>query len=230
MLSVKPLSPAEIKYIYEKHMTVDFPANELKPLSAIEHLLKKGRYLAYGLFDDDSIRAYAFFAAAGKSRSLLLDYFAVKASGRSRGFGSKFLRMLKNEIVTAYPGVNSVIAEVERVRFAPDELERITRERRIAFYKRNGFKGTRIKSLLFGVDYSILYWPLLQDSCATATGTDTADYCDAGILQQLELIYLEMLPIKIVRQHVKLWIAEKKSDKSVKILPGQKPDAKAGCN
>lgn len=230
MLEVKSLDLSQIKYIYEKHMTADFPANELKPFSAIENLLGRGKYLAYGLFDDEVIRAYAFFAAGKKSHSLLLDYFAVKASGRSRGFGSKFLRLLKNEIITGYPGISSVIAEVERVRFASDELERSIRERRIAFYKRNGFKGTRIKSLLFGVDYSILYWPLLADSCNASDIADVMDYCDANILQQLELIYKDMLPANIVRQHVRLWIAEKKPVRSGKSLPGQEPDSKACCN
>ncbi|NLW12327.1 MAG: GNAT family N-acetyltransferase [Clostridiaceae bacterium] len=202
MLVVQSLSREQIAEIYDEHMVQDFPDNELKPLWAVEGLCERGLYHAYGLFDDDRLRGYALFSTAGRNRkhqnSLLLDYFAVIAGGRSRGYGSKFLKLLRPRLIEDFPNCQGMIAEVESVRAAVDPDEKHIRERRIAFYRRNGFRRTRIRSNLFGVAFTIMFQPFGQE---TAVQTD-----DAFVLTEMEKIYAAMLPAQVVSQQVKLWL------------------------
>lgn len=202
MLLVQALSMGQIKDIYNAHMVQDFPDNELKPLWAMEKLCERGLYHAYGLFDDDELHGYALFATAGRSRrgqtSLLLDYFAVVAGGRSRGYGSKFLRLLRPRLVEDFPKSLGIIAEVERASAAFDPDEKHLRERRIAFYRRNSFRRTRIRSNLFGVPFAIMFQPFAPEP--------TAQTDDAFVLAEMEKIYAAMLPSRVVTEQVKLWL------------------------
>jgi GNAT superfamily N-acetyltransferase len=207
MLTIQAIDSRQITEIYTEHMVQDFPDDELKPLWAIERLCERGLYHAYGLFDGNELHGYALFATAGRSRtrqsSLLLDYFAVIAGGRSRGYGSKFLKLLRPRLQEDFPHCQGMIAEVERASVAIDPDEKHLRERRIAFYRRNGFRRTRIRSNLFGVAFAIMFQPFSQEP---ATQTD-----DAFVLAQMERIYAAMLPARIVAQEGKLWLKPAKT-------------------
>jgi GNAT superfamily N-acetyltransferase len=207
MLLVKELTGSDIITVYNEHMVNDFPDNELKPLWAVKRLAKNGLYHAYGLFEDATLRGYAFFASANndqaQQQTLLLDYFATLAGGRSRGYGTKFLRLLKNQLHEDFPNCRGIIAEVERVSKAANESEKKMRERRIAFYKRSGFRRTRIKSQLFGVDFALLFQPYQPNK----TETEKCDLTDDSfIIEQMNLIYAAMLPAPVRKLNVKFWL------------------------
>ncbi len=153
-MKLKACTLNEITEIYNTHLVVDFPKNEVKPLSRITELYEKQLYFAYSLYGDDhALLAYAFLYAAPNSDYLLLDYFAVLKSMRGEGLGTKVLSLLSTEIETHFSGL---IIEAENPVFAETAEEKEIRIRRIQFYERNGFERTKILCRLFGVEYCIL--------------------------------------------------------------------------
>ena len=121
----------EIKQIYEKYMVNDFPAAELKPFMAIESLIKRHSYKCFALDSQASLTAYAFLYFNDSQRCFLLDYFAVIATKRGRGYGSQFLTLLKKKLFA----VDGFLVEVEKLESAEKEQEREEREKRLHFYK-----------------------------------------------------------------------------------------------
>lgn len=149
----RQLTREEIASVYNTHMKKDFPRDELKPLSMVMSSLDKEQYFCYGIFDSDTLCGYAYFVSLlidGK-QICLLDYFAVVSGMRDSGIGSEFLHLLRNELTDA----EMLICESEDPSAAADS-EKLTRERRIAFYLRNGFVDTGASASVFGVDYVLL--------------------------------------------------------------------------
>lgn len=144
---------AEVEALYEERLKRDFARNELKPLSAIRNMWERDAYDCYGLFDGDAILGYAFFARLG--RSLLFDYFAIAEGRRDEGLGSVFLQKLAD----CFENADLVIGEVEAPDSARDAETRALRERRLAFYLRNGCRETEVRASVFGVDYRLLVSP-----------------------------------------------------------------------
>lgn len=184
-MELKQLDKEEVKKIYNEHMIVDFPSQELKPIDAIEKLINRKIYKCYGLYDSEELLAYAFF---NTSKSyLLLDYYSVCEKYRSKGIGSKFFSILK-ESCKSYRGI---IVEVEDIESADTEAEKIIRKRRIDFYKRNGMNMTNVFCELFNVNYSIM--------CLSNEEDD-----DLVIYEELKNIYKEMVPVKYHSKYIKI--------------------------
>lgn len=182
-MELKQLSKEEVKKIYSDHMVIDFPKEELKPIDAIERLISRNIYECYGLYDKEELLAYAFF---NTSKSyLLLDYYSVCEKHRSNGIGSKFFGILKEEC----KNYNGIIVEVEDVESADTEAEKIIRQRRIDFYKKNGMKMTNVLCELFNVNYSIM--------CISKVEFD-----DSIISDEIKNIYKEMVPEKFYSKYV----------------------------
>ncbi len=157
---IKKLTDEEIIHIYSTHSIRHFPADERKPLSSIERMLKDGIYTGYGLYEKENniILCYAFFTILPDYRNILLDYFAVIEEYRSHGIGSLFLQQMKDS-VTDYDGF---LIETEDPDYASHEKELAIRNKRIAFYHANGCVFTGILAEVFGVHYRILYFPILS--------------------------------------------------------------------
>ncbi|OPJ59160.1 GNAT family N-acetyltransferase [Clostridium chromiireducens] len=186
---LKQLSDEEIKNIHEEHMKIDFPPEELKPIEVIQKLIKRGIYVCYGLYEDNKLLAYAFLVTS--KSYLLIDYYSVCAIYRNRGIGSKFLNLLKEQCRN-YIGI---IVEVESINSSPNVEERVTRERRINFYKNNGMRMTNILSLLFNVEYSIM--------CLC-----NEEVTDSNINDGLEHLYKEITPSKLYNEYVKITLLQ----------------------
>lgn len=176
-MQLLPLSPRQAEAVYRDHLVRDFPAEEVKPFSDIAHLSQQGRYVCYGGFEGEALKGYAFLARDCAAPYLLLDYFAACAPCRGQGVGSALLGLLAQNL-SAYAGV---LAEVERPTCAADPAERDLRERRIAFYLRNGFRRTQVRATLFSVPYELLYLPL------------SADPGDAALRGRLDALYRGIL-------------------------------------
>lgn len=200
---IKQLSIHEISEVYHHHLKHDFPDNERKPLFVMKNLAKRNLYLCYGLFDsiDDSLKAYAFLARAEQGSSLLLDYFATVADVRGLGFGSQLLQGLSSEL----PDTAGILAEVEHAADGRDPAERVTRQRRIDFYCRNGFVHSRVNGVIFGVHYDIVYLPVQH----------SAD--DPFILRELAELYRTMLPTFMFEANVHLEIQGGDADSPAKV-------------
>lgn len=177
-MHIKQLSIEEVSDIFVNSMQLDFPQNEIKPLSAIKKLMLQNLYPCYGLYADDILSAYAFFCHAISGECLLLDYYAVIKAHRSKGYGSIFLKNLQ-ETLNNFSGI---IVELESINAAKNETERLERERRISFYKRNGVQKTDIFSNLFGVEFDIFYSPIKKQ------------WDDLFVYRELDKIYDVIFP------------------------------------
>lgn len=158
-MEIKRLAPEEVKRLYDTNMQRDFPPSELRPYSSISSLTESGNYLCFGCMDGAGVAAYAAFAVtSGAAPAALLDYYAVDESRRGQGVGGRFLSGLRE--LSPQFGAPYILIEVESVESAetPEQVEE--RERRIRFYEHCGCEKTDVYSLLFGVEYRILYLPL----------------------------------------------------------------------
>ena len=154
-MQAKLLSLAECKRVYEDYLVKDFPADEVKPFSSIRRMTQKGLYQSWGFYEENDLAAYAFLCDDCRQRFSLLDYYAVNASLRGRGYGQRALAVLR-ERYRAYKGV---IIESENPDFAKNEEDRRTRVRRLAFYEKCGLTDSGVRGSAFGVEYRILYAP-----------------------------------------------------------------------
>lgn len=158
LLQVQKLKLNEIKTIYDTHMQEAFPQSELRPYKNIEHLFECGHYVCYGLYEDEKLLAYAYFSRTRDRHYALLDYYAVVNGLRGGGIGSRFFALLREEM----QALDGILLEVESVESTELADEKALRERRIAFYKRNGCAMTRAKCLLYGVDFNIMALPIAK--------------------------------------------------------------------
>lgn len=151
-MKIEILDKNQIINIYNSRMVNDFPRDELRPLKLILGPYKKGIYVCYGLFDNetDELLGYAFFVK--NENDYLFDYLAIADGKRGSGIGTKFLELLREEFQCS----DSVIGEVEDPVCAQNESDRENRKRRLYFYLSNGYIDTGVRVKLFGVDYIIL--------------------------------------------------------------------------
>ncbi len=189
-MEIRVLEDSQIVSVYETHMRMDFPKEELKPLRSILEMKARGAYDCLGLFSvsGNEVLAYAYLVREQEAGGyLLLDYLAACAAQRDQGYGSRMMQMLRDW----YQDKNGIFLECECLRTSMDEAQMRTRRRRQNFYFRNGCVRTGVKAFVYGVEYDILYLPLRQ--------TDPRyDVC-------LNMVYDEMFSEKARRDHVRMW-------------------------
>ncbi|MFG6337073.1 MAG: GNAT family N-acetyltransferase [Lachnospiraceae bacterium] len=157
--TVKKLTEEEMTEIYHTYMKEDFPSDELKPLSHITRSMEAGFGFSLGIYDGKKLAGYAVFILCREAKCALLDYFAILHDRRGKGMGHRAFSLLAAYFEENLPEVEGLYIESERVSAAEDEKQRLTRQRRIAFYLSCGCEMTALRSVLFGVDYSVLYKP-----------------------------------------------------------------------
>ena len=153
-LTLRRASADELHRFYD-WMKEQFHAGELKPLWLLEQLSEKRLYAAYGLWDEETLLAYALVANTADGKMHLLDYYAVLPEHQDAGWGSRFLQMLRREL-----SGDVLLLEVEDPAYAPDSEEAEHCSRRIRLYERNGCLHTKLELVLFGFDYVIMKLPL----------------------------------------------------------------------
>ncbi len=186
MLYIKRLEKGFVTTIYNEHLIKDFIPEEQKPLKIITNLMERELYVCYGLFHDEKFVAYAFFSKAVGEKNILIDYLSVCKEYRNCGYGSKFLELLKGELIE----YDSIIFEVESGRDAIEEQERMICQRRLEFYRRNGLRDSNLHVSLYGIDLLIMYLPLQQ--------VPTDDTLDVA----LDAIYDTLFGEEIHRKHI----------------------------
>ena len=157
--SVETLSLPQIRALYRERMKQDFPPDELKPLAMIEKALARDEYVCYGAVNGNDIRAYAYFVKLkeqGKPYALF-DYYAVRQDIRDRGVGSRFMQAL---IAGPLKEMDCVLLEVDDPACAGTPKEADKRNRRLAFYLRNGLRDADAKATVYGVQFKILTLPV----------------------------------------------------------------------
>lgn len=151
---IEKLSLLEGKEIYYKKLVKDFPACEVKPWEKIEQFAKNGLYEMFGMWEKDTMLAYAFVAADISKKYLLMDYFAVSENSRGKGYGRYFLE----HFWEVYPEASRVIFEVEDVAAAVNEQEKNIRERRIRFYEGAGLQRYPVYAKVYDAFYQLMFF------------------------------------------------------------------------
>lgn len=173
-MKLRLLDEQTVEYVYHKYLVNDFPPREGKPLSVILELIKKGYYSCYGLYEDNTLQAYAFFCDNSHHTYSLLDYYCVLEEYRCLGIGSKLLSAIKEEF-KSYQGV---IAEVERISDAVDEEDYSLKKRRVEFYLRNGLIEKDLMTMLFGGGLNIFYMLIQSDASVDTLEVEINDIYD----------------------------------------------------
>lgn len=158
----------ELDEILERNYPSDFPRSERMPVRKIRKMMKSGRYAFFGFYEEGNLRAYASICTGREGCGVLIDYFAVCAPFRGRGYGTQALSLLASSL----SGAPYLMLEIED----PDFADESSRERclaRIPFYRRAGFDLSGIKSKVFGVDFEIM---TLQRSGSIPAEKTVRDY------------------------------------------------------
>lgn len=151
---IRKLEKEEISHIYGKHLVYDFPKGEVKPLDVILNAYDEEKYFAYGMFEQGKFAAYAFLMDIQPESIYLLDYFAVVSEMRADGYGSIFLKELKQ---ICDKDEKRLVLEVENPDYEDDSDLREMMKKRIAFYEKNEILVSSVTCNFYDNEYRILY-------------------------------------------------------------------------
>ena len=151
-MELRPIT--DLEQWYARELTEAFPPNERKPLADIRALLEAGRYEALGLYDGAALLGYAnLWREPAVSGYVLLDYLAVcRDKPRGHGYGTAALRLLLDRCRDR----RGLLVEVEAEEPGAEAEENALRRRRLAFYRRGGFRDLGYTARIFGVPYAML--------------------------------------------------------------------------
>ena len=186
MLDLRLMDEEQIRQLYKRSLSRDFPPSELKSLSAILNMHRRGLYDVLGAYENGVFVGYALLYCPRDERLALLDYFAVEPEWRRQGFGKAILKLLRTHYASS---IDVLLIECERPKSAPDELEA---RKRIRFYTQAGARLTSVRIWLFDVEYSILVLPCMND-------VPLCDWAD-----QMMQLYRQMLPDDLYHTNVRL--------------------------
>lgn len=124
-----------------------FPKEEKKPLEMMETLSEQGKMELLAITDNGEFIGLAMNMLSEKTA--LLDYFAIVSHKRDCGYGGKAVRLLQERFAG-----KKYIFEVEMQ--DPSAENAKERQRRKAFYLRNGLKETGLFVHVYGTDFEIL--------------------------------------------------------------------------
>ena len=149
-MKLQRLNEKQITKLYQEHMVVDFPKDELKPLSMILKSVQEGFYDCFGLFENEKIVGYTFMVK--QENSYLIDYIAIFPEHRNKGVGANLLTLIDDYLGDA----DRIIGEVEDPAYTDDEEQKTLQTRRLEFYLRNNCYDTGLRVECFGVKFIIL--------------------------------------------------------------------------
>ncbi|WP_458459450.1 GNAT family N-acetyltransferase [Pseudobutyrivibrio sp.] len=149
-MKLQRLNENQITKLYQEHMVVDFPKDELKPLNMILKSVQEGFYDCFGLFENEQIVGYTFMVK--QENSYLVDYIAIFPENRNKGVGANLLTLIDDYLGDA----DRIIGEVEDPAYTDDEEQKTLQTRRLGFYLRNNCYDTGLRVECFGVKFIIL--------------------------------------------------------------------------
>ena len=144
------LDENQITKLYQEHMVIDFPKDELKPLKMILQSVQDGFYDCLGLFEKEEMVGYTFMVKL--ENSYLIDYIAIFPEHRNKGVGANLLTLIDDYLGDA----DRIIGEVEDPAYTDDEKQKTLQTRRLGFYLRNNCYDTGLRVECFGVKFIIL--------------------------------------------------------------------------
>lgn len=145
--------------VYNEKIVNDFPKEEIPPLIVFEKCIKQGIFECF-IFENNE-QELGYIVTRKVEDLIFIMVLAIDKNQRGKGLGKQFL----NEFKIQVKGNKIILLEAENPEVdGLDEVERISREKRIKFYKDLDFKVTEnLKYVLLGIDYKILYYSLEDD-------------------------------------------------------------------
>lgn len=128
-----------------------FPRAERKPYSVIKKMQKEGRG-DFWIYEDKG-RFLGFATTINGKNAVLVDYLAVNTNTRGSGVGSAILQDLRRHY-----GDDKLFLEIETITPLADNNEQ--RERRKAFYLKNGMQEVGVTANIFETDMELLSFGL----------------------------------------------------------------------
>ena len=142
----KPSGVGDWLRIYRLYCAA-FPAFERKPFQIIIDMYREGRADVWYCCADGDF--FGFAATINSPDTILLDYYAVDARFRGRGYGSQLLQKL----IAQYAG-RGFFVEIESIyTLSPNPEERRNRRQ---FYLKNGLVPLRVVADVFGTPMELL--------------------------------------------------------------------------
>ena len=124
-----------------------FPDAERKPFGVMLKGRERGQVDIWALLEGENFAGLAILAV--HQELALLDYLAVEPYGRGRGIGGQALELVKGR----YRGKTLILEVEEPGEKAGNQAQRL---KRMAFYRRWGYKPTGLRVKLNGVDMILL--------------------------------------------------------------------------
>lgn len=160
----------ELDQLYTTRMEEDFPSAERPSLPAMQRHLREDLQEIWIMADQDG-EEVAYAACAQARGIVLVTLLAVFAEHRGGGHGTTLLELLQAH----YAAERAVLLEVEDPQEAADEEDLLIRQRRIAFYERNGYRMlSGIDHVSFGIRLLLMALPL-EDSFENIRRTAVED-------------------------------------------------------
>ena len=186
MLRCEQLTAERAAGIYTRVLAEDFPPEECRPIEWIRPLMDNGRYRVFELYDGSLPVAYAMTVQAEGERIWLMDFLAVHAPFRDRGYGSRLLHAVRSSL----PEDAVILFESDHPDYAAG-AEREKRLRRLEFYRRNGVTDTGARTSVSGCAFEILSCP------AGALDADEA-------LAAMDRLYHQIMPRDFYDSEIRL--------------------------
>ena len=134
------------KEIYPEYKKL-FPALERKPFKSFKKTFKNNYTKFLKIINNEIL--VGFFVLNIIDTYIQIDYFAIFERYQSSGYGTEALKKLQQKYSN-----HSLFIEVEKAGCGINEEENKTREKRINFYERIGYKKIDFDLLLYNVIYT----------------------------------------------------------------------------
>lgn len=183
---IRPMEPAEYGDFY-KRIEADFSPGEYAPYEVLYWQLQNGVQEGMVFCDGDRNLAYSICAAGHPNGYVLISLLAVFPECRGQGIGTAFMKALCNK----YSQKQAVLVEVERPELSETQDEQSLRNRRIAFYEKEGFY------LIPGTDYWI--WDVPMHLMARPLKAPR-EFIDKNINRMMYEIYYQLMGEKFIHK------------------------------
>ncbi len=150
-MEIRKLNTDEVTYVYNEHMKMDFPAYELKSLKKILKLTNEEKCTPCGFYKNDELVGYAILISY--KNFVILDYFAILRTKRNGGLGAEAINLITEYCKDKY---DIFILESDDPSYFEKQEDKDICERRIEFYKRNGFEQAKFKTKAYQGHFIVL--------------------------------------------------------------------------
>lgn len=174
--------------IYPEYLKL-FPKNERKSLAKLNECFKKDMLKVIKITDNDCFIGFIITNSIKDIQYLQLDYFAILPEYQNKGYGSKALKLLKENNKDS----RGIFIEVEKLGLGKDKEENELRKRRTDFYEKLGFYKLNLDLSL----YNVIYTPYIL-----GLSDDIED--ESKIIDDIFKIYIEIVGKENVEKHCKI--------------------------